>query len=786
MFEQSISSWWLSFLDPAEESRFRRKFSRSLHLTCLMRTLTYVALAFFIVYRLYAILLLEIGSTVSTGTLTDEVSNLIMLSMSVIIDTILKVTGRLKSFHGVLLYFFCPFATIYASFYTQRAPYFGISSGMVLMMTHCVVGVYITNWKAIGVTNVVLSLSVSSLYYYYFRDGQPLSDNIFNFGIMVFAINLGTVFYYMYEKAFRKLHFMEREVKRGRKRWKAILDSLPLGVMLISAEKEIKLMNKEMKNYIAPMNGLVLQQSAMSTNAGMMQTEKSHAPEAKAKEELMAIRDRNDPTVTLKSAVERDDDREGELQYQMDCPETQKVFEVKTKYLPVIWPQGYKLVVVKDQTIYEQLVKEKMLEKYTRMLVASISHEIRTPLNAVEGYLTSLAQDLPAASMVCDKIEKCVTQIDFILTGACNLIMAGGSGGDSSPSLVPLQPLDVRAAVGQVVDVVQPSLEGKAVRLNVQIGEEVPEGICTDGKKYKLILFNLLKNAVKYTETGSICVRAWYSGSDRFLSTEVSDTGPGISPDKMARIFELYANVDTVNQVNPQGMGLGLSLCKRLSRVLGGDITASSELDKGTSFVFTLQDRGGMYEPYSRPLTIHRCLCAGEALDDTLPVPADERKEWDGSQPYVSRCTGSRDLVESAESHLSFEAGIPMALIVDDEATNRLVLRTYLASLGVRADEANNGRTAVDKVSGRSLLAGRVPQYRLVLMDINMPVMDGTTATDLIRRIEGTRRTRIVAVTAANLQAAKDVQCLLDIGFDDVIQKPVSRATFVETVRKYV
>ncbi|MDR3547224.1 MAG: ATP-binding protein [Candidatus Pacebacteria bacterium] len=532
-----------------------------------------------------------------------------------------------------------------------------------------------------------------------------------------------------------------------------MLDYLPVGIMLLNSEKKIKLVNKDMRSLVTtcltPASGHSGPRTELSTDAMPLLS-------------LECIKDRNDANLSLRRVVESGDgraDADGR-ERMMICEETQRLFEVRTRTLPKIWPDGYSLVVVKDQTVYEQLVKETLMEKYQRMLISSISHEIRNPLNAIQGYTSMIleSQSKQDIAVLCSKMEREIRGMDFTLAGACDLMInvSGGDGGQP----IQVQSFNLRSAIREVEEMVQPGMEQKSIELLHSIDSNVPDEVCSDPKKYKLILFHLLSNSTKYTDAGSITVSLRYECDTRTLTTQVVDTGIGIAADRIEKLFELYANMEHVNPYNPQGMGLGLTLCKKLSRSLGGDISASSEPGKGSIFGFHIRTSD----------------CGDCSHKDAELLVPSERSDNGPRSMRGCKCSP--------------------VLVVDDEATNRLVLKSYLRSLGIVPDEAENGRQALKCMQSRSM--GQCCQrYRLVLMDINMPDMDGTTATTEMVRMFGCGswgRCPIVAVTAANLQTRIDIQNLLSVGFNEigtdrslfVVQKPVTKAAFLKIVKPYL
>jgi CheY-like chemotaxis protein len=265
----------------------------------------------------------------------------------------------------------------------------------------------------------------------------------------------------------------------------------------------------------------------------------------------------------------------------------------------------------------------------------------------------------------------------------------------------------------------------------------------SDRKRYILILYNLLTNAVKYTRQGEIRITVHYDPALSMVYTSVADTGIGISEANLQQLFKLYANVERANQHNPQGMGLGLTLCRKLSQMLGGDISVTSTLGAGSTFRFSIK--------HTRP------TASATEVIPRIPVQELCETRLRAVRLFAPRLDTTIPIGKTASP-------TRRVLLVDDEALNRRILRVYLKHFEAEVEEADNGRVALEAVK-------RGNPYRLILMDINMPEMDGVEATKkLVEMFTDSPQLRapIVAVTAAVLQSRFDVQDLLSVGFEDI------------------
>jgi len=517
------------------------------------------------------------------------------------------------------------------------------------------------------------------------------------------------------------------------------LDYLPVGVIILKKDNRIKLLNKEINQLICINQG------------------ENSPRHAATKEAFTQMIEQAEPKRSLKQILEEKQEfsDESEKVYRMGFEG--KSFEIKTKHLSADSAKSCKIAIIKDQTVYETLIKEKMMEKYQRMLLSSISHEIRNPLNAIEGYLTILKEtEVTKENLTnyCSKLQSASHQIAFIVDGACDLLLCGNK------TLI-LQPrrFDIRKCIDEVTEILMPNIEVKGIQLIRKVTGVLPKQISSDSKRYQLVLFQLLANAVKYTTKGEICIDCSFDSINNMIITKISDTGSGISPEVLPNLFKLYSNIEKANAYNPQGMGLGLALCEKLSKILGGEISCTSVLNQGSEFTFTIKNISK-----AEKTSVH---------DPELYIPLSgiEGDELQNVKLYFPNIgIDIQNTTPRATDSSLVKCECNDVLLVDDEATNRMVLKHYLKTINVYADEASDGLEGYNEVEERSK-SECCSRYKLIVMDINMPVMDGTEATKkLIELFEKVPKAKapIIAVTAANLQTRDDIQNLLAVGFSEI------------------
>jgi PAS domain S-box-containing protein len=370
--------------------------------------------------------------------------------------------------------------------------------------------------------------------------------------------------------------------------------------------------------------------------------------------------------------------------------------------------------------------------------LAVMSHELRTPLNGVMG-MTSLLLASPLSRQQRDYAQTVRTSADALL-GLLNDVLDLSKVEADRLELEELE-FDLHQTVRDVVHLLVVGAREKGVAFEADIDPGVPLALSGDPARLRQVLLNLMDNALKFTEAGSVHLRVSMADvppseacpDEVLLRFDVADTGIGIPPGARDRLFLSFSQVDASTTRRYGGTGLGLAISKSLVTLFGGEISVESEVGRGSTFSFTARFRRG--------------TAVGLRAVPEVPLPRPR-----------TRCSG-------------------LVLVVDDNATNQKVAVRMLETLGHRADVAADGREAVEACA-------RVP-YDLVLMDCRMPGMDGYDATGVIRAAEGPgRRTPIVAMTASAMLA--DRQRCLEVGMDDYLSKPVRLDEVADKVEQWL
>jgi PAS domain S-box-containing protein len=377
------------------------------------------------------------------------------------------------------------------------------------------------------------------------------------------------------------------------------------------------------------------------------------------------------------------------------------------------------------------------------LFLANMSHEIRTPLTAILGYADMLlSADAPLAEADRDgtllAIQSNGEHLFQIISDILDI-----SKIEADKLELAREPESPWSLVREVVAGFAPRAAGQGLWLRAAAPEGCPREVTTDGTRFRQILMNLVSNAVKFTQEGGVDLEVGVEredGGEPRLRVTVADTGPGIGPDHLGRLFHPFQQGDASMTRTHGGTGLGLSISKRLAIALGGDLSAASTPDVGSVFIVRL------------PLTAEQASdCAAPESPDFGPEPAS------GEQPPPSRLAGS-------------------ILLVEDGGDNQVVIGHFLRQAGLEVVVAENGQSALDQIRPGH------PAFDAVLMDIQMPVMNGYDATRGLRRLGYAGP--IIALTANALES--DRQNCLEAGCNDYISKPINRNALLRMLGGYL
>ncbi len=399
--------------------------------------------------------------------------------------------------------------------------------------------------------------------------------------------------------------------------------------------------------------------------------------------------------------------------------------------------------------------------------LASVSHELRTPLNGILG-MAQLMADEDLSPMQRRSLQVVQHSAEHLVSVIGDLLDLSRIEVDRI-TLAPAPAL-VAETVHDVADLLKPVASEKCLAFQVAFHPSLPKVAVFDAGRVKQVLHNLIGNAIKFTSAGEIRVIVRKADAQT-LSFEVRDTGEGIPPDALERIFEPFEQLATGAPARA-GAGLGLTISRRLARAMGGDVTCRSVPGRGARFRFTI----------------------AYVATDEVPRP---RRELPDEAPPDFRPSE----LEAPEGDVPLRGRV---LIVEDNDVNALVVKGMLDQAGVASERVTDGRQALDAMEFRE--PDGSPRYDLVLMDCQMPELDGWAATRMWRERERQRslvraggrqaraatgasaaappRLAIIALTAS--AAAGERERCLDAGMDDYLSKPFTRDDLVRAIRPHL
>jgi len=424
----------------------------------------------------------------------------------------------------------------------------------------------------------------------------------------------------------------------------------------------------------------------------------------------------------------------------------------------MVWRRWQAEFAVREALLRRQDQLESQVEERTRDLtvakevaeaasrakssfLANMSHELRTPISAIIG-MTNLALREAGESRFSAHLQQ-ISQTSRHLLGVINDIL--------DLSKIEAERLVLEHAefrLGNVLDSVFGLLGHKAEEKGLQLLREVPEALASrsfrgDAMRLEQVLLNLVGNGIKFTEAGRVTVRMQLetdAADSTVLQCEVEDTGIGINEADQARLFKPFEQADSSMTRKYGGTGLGLAITQRLIALMGGEISLRSEPGGGTCFTFRL---------VLQPVAV-------------------------SAEPGVE--TGSPPPDAGAEDTLRLRFAGRRVLVVEDEPVNREVSRDLLTQAGLSVDVVEDGQCAVERV--------QTVQYDLILMDMQMPRLNGIDATRAIRRVEGYARVPILAMTANAFE--EDRHACLTAGMNDHIAKPVEPEVLFDRLLKWL
>lgn len=380
------------------------------------------------------------------------------------------------------------------------------------------------------------------------------------------------------------------------------------------------------------------------------------------------------------------------------------------------------------KVLYE---KTKELDQLKTNFFANMSHEIRTPMNAILGltYLLKRHAPTPEQNELLDKIATASKHLLAIINDILDF-----SKIEAGKFVLENATFPASAILDHTRSLLEDAAQTKGLQIDVEYND-IPVWLVGDQTRLRQALLNYASNSIKFTEHGKITIRGKVLkdfNDEVLVKFEVADTGIGIPPEKVPELFQAFKQVDSSTTRKYGGTGLGLAITQRLSALMGGSVGVESQPGVGSTFWFTAR------------------LGKGSAVESLT--------------------------TDDAEATLKSQHLNAQVLLVEDDLINQEVAKTLLTEAGLRVDVAGDGMQAVDRIKNN--------EYDIVLMDIQMPVLDGIEATKLIRQIPGKQSLPILALTANIFEEYR--QRCTEAGMNDFVGKPVEPMALFSTILKWL
>lgn len=725
-FNEEIHPISLRFVNQKLENKYREK--KELEISgCTPKVLLGV---FMFLSTLTCLLYMLLHSSFDRNENQGYLAVALVGTLPIGLEIIIHILSPLRYFRMFFATLSICMTAVMASAYTLSTPgilLIGIPNFLISFFGNIYYGY---NWISSLIAHLMCQIVVTV--YLYFAYYSVI--DVFALSYYMCAYNLAAVFIpwicYLYEKKAREIWYLHWENEKDLKFWKKLVRVLPLG-LVVANENKISHVNK----FTAELFGSKL----------------------KGKEKLKYMSE------TFKRTFKQNEEDKNLYDVLLNLPENNQAVNGKFAFSDSLHISAsifnfkragkkFSICIIQNEKLIEELEQERIRNKFQKNFFAMMTHELRNPLNGIMGVL-----DIIKCSSNNEEIlQYCKIGVN---TGKLMMCLVNDildlSQLEANKLTLIEEIQDFNLAACECIEIFKSQYEQKGLQLMIKRNDTIPL-ICNDKRRYSQIVINLLSNAIKFTKKGGVTIELDYSLDKNELITSVTDTGSGIKEGDIDKLFGLYGKLEGKKE-NPNGIGLGLLICKRLAEQMGGSINVKSTVNVGTTFTFAIKNRSDI------------------VVKSKEIIP----KSIENSEQKCEIVMKKQDWVNTNVTSTS------KVLIIDDDYSSRFVLSSVCNNLQATADSACCGEEGVELVERRSKLSKKEENYKLFFVDMHMP---GISGLETAEKIVGFYKNLSINFTIIGLSGDSDEELRNECkkcGMSELLVKPFSKEDIKRIIEKY-